>query len=238
MSYENGSMLDDAEQLPCSSTESTWRMAETDHRVANSFSLLASAINHRARQVSKQRRTMSSDDVALILDEIGSQIVAVGQLHRDIARQPDVEELDLNRYLWKLGEDLIAGLATPGRFDLHRGAHDACTMARDQALPLSLIVAEIVTNALKYAHPAGVRGKLTLGCRRGDDGTVMVEIADDGVGLPEGFDPAADGGLGAQTIALLANQLRAEVVYDSRPTGLCVRLRLPPPYSATSPDSA
>jgi len=202
--------------------------AEADHRIANSFSLLAGSVSNRARQISKQRRMMDSEEVARVLAEIGSRIAAVGQLHRDLATQPDTAHLDLNEHLYNLCDALIAGLAEPGQFRLVQSATDSCAIRADKALPVCLIVTEVVTNALKYAHPTGVAGKLIIGCHQESDGAVLIEVADDGVGLPEGFDPATDGGLGAQTVRLLAKKLRADISFDSRPIGLRFTLRLPP----------
>ena len=59
------------------------------------------------------------------------------------------------------------------------------------------------------------------------DGTVVVEVDDDGVGLPEGFELAAGGGIGSRTIHVLAQQIDADIAYDSRATGLHFALRLP-----------
>jgi len=102
-----------------------------------------------------------------------------------------------------------------------------CPVSADDFLPLSLIVTEVVTNALKYAHPAGAPGKLMIGCRREPDESIIIEIADDGVGFPERFDFAVSGGTGSRTIHVLAQQIGAEISFDSRATGLRFALRLP-----------
>jgi two-component sensor histidine kinase len=99
----------------------------------------------------------------------------------------------------------------------------------EKVLPLCLIVTEVVTNSLKYSHPAGVPGKLVLGCRNGSDGSLLIEVGDDGIGLPEGFEFADHGGIGSRTIRVLAKQLGAEVSLESRPIGSWFKLRLPSP---------
>ena len=55
----------------------------------------------------------------------------------------------------------------------------------------------------------------------------MIEVSDDGVGFSEGFEFAAGGGIGSRTVHVLAQQIDAEISFDSRPTGLCFELRLP-----------
>lgn len=201
---------------------------ETDHRIANSFSLLAGAVSNHARQLSKQQRTMSSTEVSQVLSEVSSRIAAVGQFHRELATRPDAMHIDLNEHLWNLCDALIGALAPHGQFKLIPAAAAACVIRADNVLPVCLIVTEVVTNALKYAHPTGVRGSLMIGCRYEGDGSVLIEVADDGVGLPEGFDPLIDGGIGSQTVRLLARKLDAELSFAPAPIGLRFQLRLPP----------
>lgn len=204
------------------------RSGEADHRIANSFSLLAGAVSNHARQLAKQQGLMTSSEVSQILSEVSSRIAAVGQLHRELATRPDAMHIDLNEHLWNLCDALIGALAPHGQFTLIPAATASCAIKADKVLPVCLIVTEVVTNALKYAHPTGVRGSLMLGCRYDDDGSVLIEVADDGVGLPDGFDPVASGGIGSRTVSLLARKLEAEIAYLPQPIGLCFQLRLPP----------
>jgi hypothetical protein len=60
---------------------------------------------------------------------------------------------------------------------------------------VGLIIGELVTNALKYAHPSGVRRLIVVGCDTVGE-TIVVEVADDGVGLPDKFDPRKNAGSG------------------------------------------
>lgn len=226
MSSENGAWRNGSTvEIPTTGSRAIFT-GEADHRIANSFSLLAGTISNRARQISRQQRMLSSDEVSDLLREVGSQVAAVGQFHRQLATQPEGTQLDLNEHLWTLCDDLIDALAAD-RFTLIRSSGHACAVLADKVLPICLIVAEIVTNALKYAHPSGVPGTLMVGCREDAEGSVLVEVTDDGVGLPEGWDPAADGGLGSRTVDALAKKLNAHVAFVSRPTGLSFRLRVP-----------
>jgi two-component sensor histidine kinase len=105
----------------------------------------------------------------------------------------------------------------------------ACTIPAQQALPIGFVVGELVTNAVKYAHPASVKGRIDLGCFRRPGGAILISIADDGVGLPERFDPEKDGGLGMRMVRMLSDQLNASLTFESTGIGLTVRLLIPPP---------
>jgi two-component sensor histidine kinase len=92
--------------------------------------------------------------------------------------------------------------------------------------PIALIVSEMVTNSAKYAHPAGVAGRIDVACQRDGD-LIIVEVTDNGVGLPENFDVLDGGGLGFNMVRALASQLGALPIFDSDTLGLQFLLLLP-----------
>lgn len=67
---------------------------------------------------------------------------------------------------------------------------------------------------------------MSIVCASLDDGTMAVEICDDGVGLPEGFDPLKDGGLGFDLIRSLAHTIGATLHIESSELGLCFQMAL------------
>jgi two-component sensor histidine kinase len=202
-------------------------LSEGNHRIANNLALLASTIALRASEISRTGAPIESEEVAQLLAEIGARIETVGRLHRLLSTRPQAACLDVNECLFELCETLVAALAAPGLFRLIWPYRAECMIAADKVLPLCLIVTEIVTNSLKYAHPAGAPGELAVACRCDAEGTLMIEIADDGVGLPEGFEFTAGGGLGARTIMLLARKLEAAIQFQSPAIGLRTTLRVP-----------
>jgi two-component sensor histidine kinase len=100
------------------------------------------------------------------------------------------------------------------------------------ALHASLITAELLTNASKYAHPSGLPVRIHLVCDTKDDGSFVVEVTDDGVGFPENFDPSTDGGIGFQLMRALADGLNAELRFEHDSLGVCARL-VKPKYLAS-----
>ncbi|MBN1532818.1 MAG: sensor histidine kinase [Spirochaetes bacterium] len=74
------------------------------------------------------------------------------------------------------------------------------------AIPIALIPNELITNAIKYAHPDGMKGRITISLvLSGSEG--ILRVSDDGVGLPEGFSAGASQSLGLQLIQTLAGQI-------------------------------
>jgi len=202
-------------------------ISESNHRISNNLALLASAIGIRANALAGRDRSLSGEEVSLILGEVSARISTVAWLHRFLSDEPAGETIDLNRHLYELCETLISALSEPKRMILVRTGERECVVATGQVVPLCLIVTEVVTNALKYAHPARVAGRIAVGCHKEPSGALVLEVADDGVGLPEGFDFAAEGGTGTRTIRALARQLGARFDFESGPIGLRFVLRVP-----------
>ncbi len=210
------------------STDPDVLVEEANHRIANNLSLVAGLVRLQASSIAKAGRPMTATEVCALLTEMGNRIETVGQLHRLLAEAGREPELELGAYLGAIARSVISSLAFEGRarlvFDLQR----VCTVPSHYALPIGLAVGELVTNAVKYAHPAGVIGVIGIGCAADSRGGLVIEVSDDGVGLPEDFDPRTGGGLGMRLVRSLAQQLQAELSFHQTPIGLTVRLRLPP----------
>jgi two-component sensor histidine kinase len=91
------------------------------------------------------------------------------------------------------------------------------------AVPLGLIINEAVTNALKYAFPGHRAGTVKLSLKPGVGTTYEMGIADDGVGLPPGFDPARSRSLGMTLLHGLSEQLDGTLLITG-PPGVSIRL--------------
>ncbi|WP_340587963.1 sensor histidine kinase [Erythrobacter alti] len=200
---------------------------ESNHRIANSLSLLAGAINLRASAIARGEDMVCKYSIAQALREISSQVVCVGELHRRLSSMPDNARIDLNAHLYELCEDLIGALANSAGFQLIRESDKRVEIRNDMLLPVCLIVTEVVINSLKYAHPTGISGKLYVGCVAGDDGSVVVTICDDGVGLPDDFEFKSTISLGSRTIKALASRIGAESQLRSEPLGVRFTLAIP-----------
>ena len=123
--------------------------------------------------------------------------------------------------------ELLASIQCNDYLEFDRSAANNCVLRVDKAILVTVIVREVVTNAIKYAHPTGIPGTITVACSRDSDGTIGVEVADDGVGLPEDFDPATDGATGFRVLRALSQRLEANLAFTSTCLGLHVALRLP-----------
>lgn len=201
---------------------------EADHRIANNLNLIISLLRLRSRTVAKGHGKMDRAEVGLMLEEIAARVETVAKLHRMLSQTSRHAQVAVGGYLRELCCSLTSSLAPETRVDFSHQVEDVCTLAPDQVLALGMLVSEVVTNSVKYAHPAeGVPVKIDISCRQNDTGGLVIEIADDGVGLPENFNPLSDGGLGLRMVRSLAAQLGGIVAFNSDDLGTQVRLELP-----------
>lgn len=202
---------------------------EADHRIANNLGLIGSLLRMRARAVGQQDGPLDRGDVLALLDDIAARIDTVGQLHRMLSHSYRGAMLDIGSYLRDLCASLTETLAPQARVHIAHCSPGACVLPADQILSLGLLTSELVTNSVKYAHPTGLPVRIDIHCSENVRGNLVIEYADDGVGLPEDFNPENDGGLGIKVVRSLASQLGGSVMFHSSELGIRVQLEMPLP---------
>lgn len=200
--------------------------AETDHRIANSLALIVSLVRNQARAISLEGRSLTSGEVSLLLQEVASRVDTVGRLHRVLSQAGDMNA-EICSYIEEVCDGILSALSPAQNFKIVHIPAGACVVPGRQAAAIGLIVCEMVTNAIKYSHPTHIAGEVRVTCDRKPDGSLLVEVRDDGVGLPEGFNPAVDGGHGIRLVRGLAEQLTATYGFDDDGLGLAFRLHIP-----------
>jgi two-component sensor histidine kinase len=202
-------------------------VAEANHRVANSLTLLGGLVRMQARAAGKATKPFSNAEIRLMLDGIAARVATVGQLHRMLARMPGDGTVVLNAHLRDIAATLIAAFSSDQQPVHIEHSGPDCVVLTRHVQPLTLILCEILTNAMKYAHPSGVPVRITILCENLSEGVLQLTVSDDGVGLPESFDTGKDGGLGFQIIRTLIAELNATMDISSDTLGATFRLRVP-----------
>jgi two-component sensor histidine kinase len=191
---------------------------KADHRIANSLAAISGLVRVRARA------TKDLDDPETFLLEIADRIETVAKLHRLFAAS-DNGSVRLNDYLQEICERLSSALA-PTSVSFSVACSSEHFVPFNTALPLGLITAELFSNSLKYAHPAGLPVKISVTCTRAGNKLTM-RFEDDGVGFPEDFDISHDGHLGMRFIRSLCAQLRGAHTWLSDPLGVRFEIIVP-----------
>jgi two-component sensor histidine kinase len=201
-------------------------VAESNHRIANNLSLLAGMVRMYVRTLSCSEEPLENEKIGALFDDIGCRIDAIAHLHALLALGEHDEPIDLAAYLSDVATTIMSSMSYAGRAELTTLPSAVCTIAPERAVTVGLIIGELVTNALKYAHPSGVRRLIVVGCDTVGE-TIVVEVADDGVGLPDKFDPRKNAGLGLRLAHSLADQIKARLSFNNTGIGLSATLHIP-----------
>jgi len=219
---------------PTSAAPAELLRREADHRIANNLALIVGLVRLRARSVVQKSGMVDRDEVRLLLEDVASRVDTVARLHRMLSRPSRQVTVNIGDYLREICESMSGSLAGADNVILSADVETSCVLPPDQVLSLGLLVSELIANAIKYAHPSGVAGLIHLGCRSAAGGNLVIDITDDGVGLPENFDPSIDGCLGFRLVRSLSEQLRGVLSVESDALGTRVRLEMPALQLATA----
>ncbi|MEH3146351.1 MAG: GAF domain-containing protein [Methylobacterium frigidaeris] len=190
---------------------------EMSHRVKNSLSIVAGLLTLQAR-------ASENADVRAALADAQARVEAVAQVHDQLWREPGVTRVCLPDFLGTL----VGRLAGSAPHHAVTCRMPEASLTADTAIPLGLYVNELVTNAIKYAYPGG-SGAVRVEAERHQDGTLRLVVADDGVGMPAGFDVAtfASKSLGMRVVTRLARQLGGRLAVPATDRGAVFVLDLP-----------
>jgi len=197
--------------------------AEADHRIANNLASLGSVVRLQRTGIARGKQTFTTDQVCTLLDDICARIEVMARLHKSLATCTVGKGVNLGDFLRDICK-MISTLGSAGGMELTIDHSCEGYIDPRHALHTGLIIAELLTNARKYAHPTGLPVKIDVRCETKSDGSFMVQVTDDGVGFPEKFDPATDGGLGFQLMRALANGLQAELQFEHNSLGVRARI--------------
>ena len=194
---------------------------EVYHRTRNNLSLVASLLNLQADQVHDPR------DAELFKDVRG-RVITLSSIHEQLSRSSSLREVDASEYLNSVAVHLIRSAPHQG-IDLVVSGGTA-PLTCETAIPLGLIVNELVTNSVKHAFVDRERGLITIELTR-EEGVLFVEYRDNGVGLPEGFESRRAETLGMSLVTSLTYQIDGSLTVLPGPgAGFVFRIPLPEPH--------
>jgi two-component sensor histidine kinase len=166
---------------------------EFEHRLVNSLQMIVSLL-------SLQGRAATTPEVTAQLKIAADRVAAFGRVHRQLHHLDRQKSVELKQYLQGLCDDL-AGLLFQdgaGRAVVVTGAEVKLPTAL--GIPLGFVVNELITNSAKYAQ-----GDITVSVETSAT-ALSLSVADEGPGLPTGFDPAKSKGLGMKIVQALVRQ--------------------------------
>lgn len=209
------------------------RLAAEHRRLAERTELLFSELQHRVSNniqmvgamLSLQQRHVVDPTARLVLADASTKLQLIGRIQRQLYSTAG-EQVPLDVFLRDLVADLFAADAKPGV--VHRiDAEPGILLAPEAAIPLALIMAEGIANAMEHGFARRDSGMIVVSLAR-RAGTIELSVADDGAGLPPGFDLDASDSLGLKVVRGLARQMEARLSIRNRtPAGSVLELVMP-----------
>jgi two-component sensor histidine kinase len=191
-------------------------LQEGNHRVTNSLQLVSSMLSLQAAAAEPAMQAQLQDAV--------SRISAIARAHQRLYRTRQIRSLDLGEYLADVCRDLDDATA---RCDLHVTMAKGIQIATDRAIPISLLVTELITNAAKHAYDQSAACPIWISLERSGEDEIVIKVRDQGRGLPETFDFKKTKGLGMQIVSAFLRQLQAHLRTEPSNPGTEFVLEIP-----------
>jgi len=175
-------------------------LKEIHHRVKNNMQVISSLINLQAGRIEDQ-------DYKNMFDEIRDRIRSMALVHEQLYRSRDLAYINLKDYITQLTGRLMRSYSiAPGKIELKIDANDLY-IGIDKAVPCGLITNELISNALKYAFPDDMKGHINIKLDKDDNGKLLLNIKDNGIGLTQDFNLQNADSLGLELVIMLVEQI-------------------------------
>ncbi|HHC80692.1 MAG TPA: histidine kinase [Flavobacteriia bacterium] len=181
--------------------EKSFLLKEIHHRVKNNLEVVSSLLALQSNQL--------QDDAAKnAMQDSQNRVHSMSMIHQRLYQGKNLASIEMKDYCFNLTAHVLDSFGAEEQINVK------CNMKPieldvDTAVPIGLIVNELLTNILKYAFPDNKKGTITITLEKKDRNTLLLQVADNGVGIQEGVIRGT--GFGTQLISLLTQQLNGKM---------------------------
>jgi two-component sensor histidine kinase len=203
------------EKVVASERSKTLLLQEVAHRTKNNLAMLAAMVRLQSRTLGQE----ASD----ALETTSQRIQTMAEVYDHLMLRDQTKIVDLKEYIGDIARRLMA---LSGDKPVAVGCELEEAYAHSEvAVPIAIIINELVTNSIKYGFPDERPGRIVIKLHTTDE--LVISVSDNGVGMP-GHEQARKG-FGSKVIALLVQQLNGQLSYEDAQPGCRVVLRMPKP---------
>jgi len=177
-------------------------LAEVHHRIKNNMATIRAILNLQAS-------ASDNAEAAAAIGDAENRVLSMAVLYDKLYRADSYRKLSCDSYLSPLVDEILENMPTVAAIRVEKNLGDF-DLPADALLPLGIIINELITNALKYAFKGRASGAIYLSAESAG-GIIRIQIADDGVGLPDQVDVGKSPGFGLSMIESMAKQLGGSV---------------------------
>lgn len=187
-------------RLQASLEEKDALLKEVHHRVKNNLQLITSLLT-------LQSNRSNDPAVAELLAESRDRIRSMALVHENLYRAGDFARIRMRPHIQNLCAHLIRAYGPESQLIELVANIDDMELDLERAIPVGLIINELVSNALKHAFPDGRAGCVRVKLKRLDERQCALAVIDDGIGLPADFDADHADSLGLELVRDLVHEL-------------------------------
>lgn len=199
------------------------RKKEIHHRIKNNLQVISSLLDLQAEKF-RYKQDIEDSDVLEAFKESQDRVISMALIHEELHKGDELDTLDFSSYIEKLANNLFLTYKL-GNVDisLNMDLEERIIFDIDTAVPLGMIINELVSNSFKHAFSGRNEGKIQIKLHREEKGeykksikedcntTFILSISDNGVGIPENLNIEDLDTLGMQLVTSLVNQLDGEL---------------------------
>jgi PAS domain S-box-containing protein len=188
-------------------------LKEIHHRVKNNLQVVSSLLNI-------QETAIADEASRKVFVECQTQIQTMSMVHEVLYRSSSFEGVEMQSYFDKLVDYLGSVYESILKGITCEVEAQGIALNLDDAIPVALIVNELVSNCMKHAFPDGRRGRILVSMRE-DSGAILLSVEDNGVGFVSEADRSrqAEGGIGTELVQALSDQLHGSLERGSPSSG-------------------
>ena len=175
-------------------------MVEVNHRAKNSLAIAASLLGIQSRRQPDQA-------IKALFVEAQDRLNAMARVHDLLSKSESSQRVDIATYVTDLCEALRPITENDDRIRLTAEVEKGLLVDPNTAIPLGIVLTELITNAVKYAFPTPKSGLILVLAHRREPGLVELMIRDDGIGMSK----LREGSLGYGLVRSLVEQIRGEI---------------------------
>lgn len=181
-------------------TDREWLLKEIHHRVKNNLQIVISLLNSQSVYI-------NNDAALTAIQDSKRRVYAMSLIHQKLYQSENIAAIAMPEYINELINHVQDSLGTRNKVVFEQDVEPA-ELDVSQAIPLGLIINEAAVNAIKYAFPGEQKGVVRISLLQNGTGHLLLNISDNGVGLPVDFDVMEHNSLGLELVRGLAKQLK------------------------------
>jgi two-component sensor histidine kinase len=208
LSFKNQQIQVQNSQIEQSLKEKEALIKEIHHRVKNNLQIITSMLNLQIGKIDDEKTES-------IFFEAKQRINAIALTHQMLYQKTTISNINLAEYIETLVRQIEASMSTSKIEIVTELAATSERLTIDGAVPLGLIINELLTNSYKHAFPQGKKGIITVHLTENEE-TFTIRVSDNGIGLPEDFDHTDSKTLGMELIFILIDQLDSKLTIENQ----------------------